>query len=140
VPITLGSTGVLLIALVFEKKQAIAMISSYLLMGAIGLPVFADFNGGIPYVIGATGGYLMGFWFAVLAVATLRERMANETLFGIFALCVIGIAIIFACGIAWLSYLLSFEKAIAVGLLPFIIPGIVKASLLASTVRGIKRL
>jgi biotin transport system substrate-specific component len=140
VPITLGSVGVLLIALVFEKKQAIAMIASYLLLGAIGLPVFADFSGGIAYVVGATGGYLLGFWFAVLAVASLREHMANETLFKIFVLCVLGTAIIFIFGITWLSYLFSFEKAISVGLLPFIIPGIVKAGLLASTVRGIKQL
>lgn len=140
VPITLGSVGVLLIALVFEKKQAMAMISSYLLLGAMGLPVFANFSSGILPFFGATGGYLLGFWFAVLAVATLREHLHRETLLGIFALCLVGTVIIFAFGIAWLSYLFSFEKAITVGLLPFIIPGLVKAGLLASTVRGIKKL
>jgi biotin transport system substrate-specific component len=138
VPITLGSVGALLIALVFEKKQAMAMISSYLLLGSIGLPVFAGFNSGIFYFLGPTGGYLLGFWFAVFIVSTLREHMLNETLFAIFILCVVGTVIIYIFGIAWLSYLLSFKKAITVGLLPFIIPGIIKAGLLASTVRGIK--
>lgn len=140
VPITLGSVGVLLIALIFEKRQAITIISSYLALGAIGLPVFANFNSGIMYFIGPTGGYLLGFWCAVFAVATLRESMASGTLLRTFLLCLIATAIIYSFGIAWLSYLLSFEKAIKVGLLPFLMPGIVKAGLLASTVRGIKKL
>jgi len=140
IPITLGTVGVLLIALVFEKRQAMAMISTYILLGAMGLPVLTDFSGGLLAFVGPTGGYIIGFWFAVLAVTTLREHIHNETLFGIFALCLIGTITIFIFGIAWLSYLFTFEKAIAVGLLPFIIPGIVKAGLLASTVRGIKKL
>lgn len=140
IPITLGTVGVLLIALMFEKKQAMAMISTYILLGAMGLPVLTNFSGGLLAFVGPTGGYIIGFWFAVLAVTTLRERIRSETLLTIFALCLVGTLIIFMFGIAWLSYLFSFNKAIIVGLLPFIVPGIVKAGLLASTVRGIKKL
>lgn len=61
VPITLQTFGVVLVGIILGPTMGITSILVYLLMGAVGVPVFANFRGGFDVLIGATGGYLIGF-------------------------------------------------------------------------------
>jgi biotin transport system substrate-specific component len=138
VPITLQTFGVMLVGLTFPQTAAIKAISGYLMFGALGLPVFANFCGGYHYLLGPTGGYLIGFLISVAVMGSIRVYLHNNNLFYIAINCLIGTLIILALGIARLSCFVGFKQALYSGLVPFIFPGILKALLLAITVRYLK--
>lgn len=137
VPVTLQSFSVLLIALVFDRKAALGSIGTYLGLGALGLPVFAGFKNAV--LIGPTAGYLVGFVLAIGAVTTLRGRCGEaRSWFGLFGYSLLGSALIFAPGVLWLAGSLGFQQAITFGLWPFVIPGFLKASILAAAIRFLR--
>jgi biotin transport system substrate-specific component len=138
VPITLQTVGVMLIGLTFPRKIAIPSVMVYLALGLVGAPVFTHFSGGFYKLTGPTGGYLVGFLIAVLCMTTLRKYLANNNGFYIALNCLIGTGIIFCCGIGWLTHLIGFEAAVKGGLMPFIIPGLVKIAVLALALRYLK--
>jgi biotin transport system substrate-specific component len=130
VPVTLQTLSVMLIGLTFDRKAALNAVGLYLLLGAIGLPVFSEFSGGFLHLIGPKGGYLLGFAFAVVAMGAFRTVFKRDTLLNNLVNCLLGTSLIFMFGISWLSRFIGFEMAIKGGLLPFVIPGLVKAGLL----------
>jgi biotin transport system substrate-specific component len=137
VPITMQTVGVLLIGLFYERRQALMTMLSYITLGVAGLPVFTH---GTAYIIGGpTTGYLLGFLAASIAMPLFREWVKKETPWTMFINCLLGTTFIYALGVAWLASLFGFEKAIQVGLVPFIIPGCIKAVLLSQAVRFIRR-
>lgn len=138
VPITLQTFGVMLIGLTFPRKTAIHSILTYLALGAVGVPVFANFSGGFHCLIGPTAGYLFGFIAAVVCMTSLRPYLNSDNLFHIAFNCLIGTLVILVFGITWLSTTLGIKQAIQFGLMPFIFPGIIKAILLALAVRYLK--
>ncbi|MDF2965639.1 MAG: bioY family protein [Rickettsiaceae bacterium] len=138
VPITLQTAGVMLIGLTFNRREAIYSVISYLVLGASGLPLFADFSGGMLKLIGPTGGYLIGFLASVAVMTTIRQFFTKESIFTMFLSSLIGTMVIFAFGIAWLSKFVGFEKAITVGFMPFIATGMLKVVFTAMAVRYIK--
>lgn len=138
VPITLQTFGVLLIGLTFERKAAIHSITSYLAIGAMGAPVFAHFTGGIPCLLGPTAGYLFGFLFAVVAMSALKPHLNSRNLWQLALSALMGTAIILTSGVAWLAALVGVEQAMTLGLMPFILPGLIKAGLLAVALRYLK--
>lgn len=138
VPITLQTVGVLLIGLTFTRKIALQSVALYLALGLAGVPVFTHFSGGFYKLIGPTGGYLIGFFMAVICMTTLRQYLYNKNGFYIALNCLFGTLIIFCFGIGWLTHLIGFEAAIKGGLMPFIIPGCIKIALLAVAVRYLK--
>jgi biotin transport system substrate-specific component len=138
VPITLTTVGVMLIALLYEPKTAIYAVLTYYAAGAIGLPVFQGFAGGLRHFAGPTGGYIVGFFFAVVVMSSLRARFGSS-FFGILLNCIVGTVVIYIPGVLWLSTLFGFEKAIAVGVIPFIIPGILKALVLSGCLKIVGR-
>jgi len=140
VPITLQSVAVLFLGLTFPRKAALQSAFAYLGLGILGLPLFTNANHGLSYFMGPTFGYLVGFVLAIYAMTTLRERFfpkpsfINQILLGsLGSLCVFG------PGLAWLTHNLGLNTALQVGLLPFILPGLVKIGLLASLLQ-LKRL
>ena len=138
VPITLQTFGVLLLGLIFERKTAIKSMALYLSLGAMGAPVFANFAGGITRFAGPTGGYLIGFLVCVMVMTTLRQRLKNDHFIAIAINALVGTFVIMSFGVAWLSVLIGFKPAIYAGLMPFIVPGIIKALLLALVVRFLR--
>jgi biotin transport system substrate-specific component len=115
------SLVVLLIGMAFGFRLGIATILLYLAEGAAGLPVFAgtpEKGIGLAYMLGPTGGYLVGFVLAVAVVGWVAERWRD--LWALALAVVGGTILIYATGLLWLARLVGFEKAIEFGLMPFV--------------------
>jgi biotin transport system substrate-specific component len=128
VPMTMQTFVVLVLGMAYGWRLAGATVLLYLAQGAIGLPVFAA-GGGIAYFAGPTAGYLVGFLLAAVAVGWLAEHGWDRSPLRTLAAMLIGTAIIFACGIAWLGTLIGLPQAIGAGLVPFLLGEAVKIAL-----------
>ena len=127
VPITGQTFGVLLVGAVLGSKRGAASLAFYLVMGVIGLPFFAGGAHGLSILTGATGGYLIGFVLAAYSIGLLAERGLERSARTSLIPFLIGTLIIYSCGITWLAVVLgSFSKAIAAGLIPFLIGDAIK--------------
>jgi biotin transport system substrate-specific component len=129
VPITFQTVAALLAGVTMGPWLGSASMAFYLLLGACGYHVFAGVEpsaGGLwsaNYLLGPTGGYLLGMLLAqpVVGLITAGRRSGRRLLGSVVA----GSAIIFACGVVWLSIVLSVDagRAIQLGVIPFI-PGL----------------
>lgn len=119
VPFTMQTFVVLVMGMVLGARLASATVLLYLGEGAIGLPVFAG-GGGIAYFAGPTAGFLLAFLPAAAVLGWLAERGWGRSFGSTIAAMLIGTAIIFAGGLAWLGAVIGYEKAVAVGLVPFV--------------------
>ncbi len=134
VPITMQTAGLLIIGLLFPKKEAIAAVVGYTVLGSLGVPLFVKFGSGLSYLTGISGGYYFGFILSVYLMTTLRQKITNQNLKSQIFIALIGTAAVFVVAIPWLALMIGFSKSIQVGLLPFILPGILKASFVAGVV------
>ena len=122
VPIVLQNLFVMLAALLLGGRWGFISVCVYLLAGAVGLPVFAGGTGGLGKFVGPTGGYLIGFAAAAFIIGTLSEKGKGSVLVDVCAM-VLGTVVIYAVGVSWLKVVtgMTFSKAIAVGMLPFLL-------------------
>ncbi|MBM7583172.1 biotin transport system substrate-specific component [Caldicoprobacter guelmensis] len=120
VPFTLQVFGVFLGILLLGKKAFWGMLT-YLLLGAIGLPVFAQAQGGIGIILGPTGGYIIGFVISGLVGGYFVE-LFRFNLTGKVSGVLISLLIIYFLGTVQLAYVTksSIDKAVGIGVLPFI--------------------
>ena len=139
VPMTMQTFVVLVLGVAYGGRLAGATVLLYLAQGALGLPVFAG-GGGLAYMAGPTGGYLAGFLLAAVAVGWLAERGWARSAPSTLAAMLIGTAIIFGCGIAWLATLIGLPQAISAGLVPFLLSEAVKIALATALVPSAWRL
>jgi biotin transport system substrate-specific component len=139
VPMTMQTFVVLVLGVAYGGRLAGATVLLYLAQGALGLPVFAG-GGGLAYMAGPTGGYLAGFLLAAVAVGWLAERGWARSAPSTLAAMLIGTAIIFGCGIAWLATLIGLSQAISAGLVPFLLSEAVKIALATALVPSAWRL
>ena len=126
VPFTLQNFAIGLIATVFKPREAVLSVALYLLLGAIGLPVFAGGGAGFHVLVGPSAGYL---WFdLVYAGLTSYLIRQNSGYIRIFLANLLGDSLVFVGGILSLHFLagMPFDKALAVGVLPFILPDLGK--------------
>jgi biotin transport system substrate-specific component len=137
VPITMQSLVVMIIGLTYTPHLAMSTISSYLLVGAIGAPVFANFQGGLPYMMGPTGGYLMGFWLCCSIMPYFSRRYGFSTA-SVFLNCLLGQVLIYVPGMLWLSSFIGTSATIYKGFLVYIPSGLVKVFMLVAAVRYLK--
>jgi len=140
VPITLqtlfvGLAGALLGARLGALSQVV-----YLLIGIIGLPVFNGGKAGLGVLLGPTGGYLIGFVAGAWVIGALVNLKRNPCFAWTVAALAAGTVVIYLLGVAQLSLVakLSLNKAIAVGVLPFLIGDLVKILAAALVVQKIK--
>ncbi|WP_395462949.1 biotin transporter BioY [Wolbachia endosymbiont of Cantharis cryptica] len=141
VPITLQSLGVMLIGLKFSRKTAFYSVLTYISLGAAGFPVLANFSSGYHILLGPTGGYLIGFLAAVIVMGEVNELLNSKyrSLVCNSLSCLAGTVTIFVCGVSWLAIYVGLEQAIMVGVLPFILPGLVKIFLLVAVLQYLKK-
>jgi biotin transport system substrate-specific component len=122
VPLTGQTFAVLLVGAALGAKRGAASMALYIALGALGLPVFAGGAAGLAYLSGATLGYLAGFVMAAYVIGRLAEHGWERSIRTSLLPFLVGTIIIYVCGIAWLTVILgSFSKALAAGLLPFLI-------------------
>jgi biotin transport system substrate-specific component len=132
VPLTGQTFAVLLVGAALGSQRGAASMGLYIAIGALGLPVFAGGASGLAYLSGATLGYLIGFVMAAYVIGLLAERGLERNVRTSLIPFLVGTIIIYVCGVAWLTVLLgSFSKAIAAGLLPFLIGELVGRESLA---------
>lgn len=137
VPMTLQTLGVMLIGLTFGFRLAVASVAAYLGQGAMGLPVFAGFAGGAAHLTGPTGGYLMGFLIGAALIGALADKGATRTWVGTLAALTAGLAVVFAFGLLWLGQFTGYDKAVELGLTPFIAGDVIKLVLAALIGKGV---
>ncbi|MCV6592936.1 MAG: biotin transporter BioY [Silicimonas sp.] len=141
VPITLGTFAVLTIGTAYGPRLGLATIAAYLVVGALGFDVFAGSSAekfGLTYMMGGTGGYLVGYALAAMALGWFA-RQGWDRSFGKMALALlIGNAIIYVPGLLWLGQLYGWDQPIlAWGLTPFLIGDALKLVLAALAVPAI---
>lgn len=122
VPVTGQTFGVLLIAMALGRVRGTAVVMAYLIEGAMGMPVFAGGTAGFVKLFGPTGGYLLGFPLAAWVVGSLADAGWDKSYVKTVVALTAGTAIIFVCGLAWLSRMVPTGSVFAMGLYPFI-PG-----------------
>jgi biotin transport system substrate-specific component len=122
VPITGQTFGVLLVGGALGFRRGLMSVGLYVLIGLIGLPFFAEGKGGVGTILGATGGYLVGFVVAGSLVGRLAELGWDRRLGGALAMMIAGSIVIYAIGMPWLKVVtgMSVDAAIANGLTPFV--------------------
>lgn len=134
IPITGQTFGVLLVGGALGFRRGLASIGLYVLIGVIGLPFFAEGKGGYAVVLGASGGYIVGFVVGGALVGRLAELGWDRRILGALAAMLIGNAVIYAIGVPWLMAVAHLDVAdgIAKGLTPFLLGDAIKLLLAAA--------
>ncbi|MFT4717326.1 MAG: biotin transport system substrate-specific component [Paracoccaceae bacterium] len=125
VPITMGTFAVLTIGAAYGPRLGLTTIVGYLLIGMLGYDVFANSTAdanGLTYMMGGTGGYLVGFVLATLALGYAARLGWDRNVFQLAGVMFVGNVLIYIPGILWLAHLYTWEKPILEwGLTPFLI-------------------
>ncbi|MBQ8623995.1 MAG: biotin transporter BioY [Oscillospiraceae bacterium] len=134
VPITLASFGIYFIAGLTDIKKAIAAVSVYIMLGALGVPVFSGFAGGLQVLLGPTGGFIIGYLLATAIITILKDKI------GLFSTICIATLAIYLVGTAWYMIVTkaSFLISIVVCCLPFIVVDFIKIVLACILVPKLK--
>ena len=135
VPFTLQTFAVFFVLLALGGERGTLATLVYVLLGAVGVPVFAGLSGGIGVLLGNTGGYIIGFLFTGLIYILFTKFFKKSIVMKVVAL-VIGLAVCYAFGTAWFMHV-YVQNSGEVGLLtvlgwcvfPFIIPDLLKLAL-----------
>jgi biotin transport system substrate-specific component len=134
VPVTGQTFAVLLAGGALGFRRGVASTMLYLILGLVGLPVFAGGRHGIEVVTGVSGGYIVGFVLAAAIVGRLAELGWDRRLLGSVGAMVMGSAAVYAVGVPWLAVVAQqpAEWAIANGLTPFLAGDALKMALAAA--------
>lgn len=129
VPFTLQTFAIALTAIILGRYGGLAILL-YLIIGAIGVPVFSGFKAGIPVLIGPTGGFLIGFTLAAFIMGIVMDRMKLSFVKALF-INILGLALVYVIGVTQLKLLmdLTWIKAMSLGMLPFILPDLLKVGI-----------
>ncbi len=135
VPITMGTFAVLTIGSAYGARLGLATVLGYLIIGALGFDVFAGSSAeqaGLSYMMGGTGGYLVGYVLACLTLGVLAGRGWDRSMVWMAGAMAIGNALIYVPGLLWLGTLYGWDKPIlAWGLTPFLVGDALKLALAA---------
>ena len=120
VPISLGTFGVTLMALLYGRKLGTATILSYVVAGSLGAPIFAGFKAGS--LFSPTGGYILGYIVATIILGYLSDKGVTKSYIKTFLSLLLSSAIILTLGSIVLSIFVPGKNAFMIGVLPFL-PG-----------------
>lgn len=141
IPFTMQTFAVFFVLSALGGERGTLAIIVYVLLGAVGVPVFAEFTSGIGILLGNTGGYIVGFIFMGLAYWLIVGILGKKQWVEIFAM-VIGIVVLYSFGTVWFMIVYARSNG-AVGLamvlswcvIPFIVPDLIKLGLALTLVR-----
>lgn len=145
VPITMGTFAVLTIGATYGPRLGLATILGYMIIGALGFDVFAGSSAetaGLTYMMGGTGGYLVGYVLATLALGYAARAGWDRSVVLMAVALLIANALIYLPGVAWLNVLYGngLAWAVEVGVTPFLIGDALKLGLAALLVPGLWKL
>ena len=132
IPFTMQTFGVFFAFALLGGRRATIAVAVYILLGAIGVPVFANFTGGFGVLFGVTGGYIMGFIVEALAM-WLIEKLFGRKWWVMAIAMVIGLVLCYTFGTVWFVLLYTKTKgamtimgALSACVFPYIIPDLIK--------------
>ena len=144
VPMTMQTFVVLVLGMAYGAKLGAVTAAAYLAVGALGLPVFAgtpEKGLGFAYMFGPTGGYLFGFFLAMVLCGWLAERLSLRNFKLAAGIMLAGNVAIYLPGLLWLGSIIGWDKPILkVGLAPFIYADIFKLALAVAILPVIVRI
>jgi len=144
VPVTMGTFAVLTIGAAYGPRLGLTTIIGYMIIGALGFDVFATSSAeafGLEYMMGSTGGYLVGYVLATLALGALARKGWDRSMVWMAVAMLIGNALIYVPGLLWLGELYGWDKPIlAWGLTPFLVGDALKLVLAAAMVPAVWKL
>ncbi|MEG0961705.1 MAG: biotin transporter BioY [Lachnospiraceae bacterium] len=141
VPFTLQTFGVFAVTGLLGGKRGTCSVLIYILLGMIGIPVFAGFTGGLGILLGNTGGYIIGFLGSSLLIWAMEKLPGNPTVRMILSM-IAGLVVCYGFGTVW--FLMMYTRNTGtVGLItvlgwcviPFIIPDFIKIILAAVLIK-----
>ncbi len=143
VPMSMAMLGIVLTACVLGHKRASASIAVYILIGAVGFPVFSGFRGGLPVIFGPTGGYIIAYIPTAVFIGYFTQKLPQGKVYAVVklaAVSVVGIAISYAVGTAWFSAITgtAILQSLMICVAPFVVFDIGKCivgAMLAYTLR-----
>ena len=140
VPITGQTFAVLVLGMLLGRWRGTAAVLAYLAEGVLGLPVFAGGVAGIAKILGPTGGYLVSFLPAAYLAGYLAEKGWDRRISTTFIAMILGNIVIFGFGAFWLARFVGFDKALSLGVLPFLAGDVVKIGLATFALPGVWKL
>ncbi|WP_295583131.1 biotin transporter BioY [uncultured Oscillibacter sp.] len=145
VPFTLQTFAVFAALATLGGRRGLYAVVVYLLMGAVGLPVFSNFQGGLGVLLGTTGGYIVGFLVSAALFWLLTARFGTSLPVTVCA-CLLGLAVCYAFGTAWFLMVYTQTKgpmgllsALSACVFPFVLPDLVKLALAVLVSRRVRR-
>ena len=145
VPFTMQTFAVFTIIGLLGTKRSTIAILIYIFIGAIGIPVFSEFTGGLGRLLGSTGGYIIGFIFTALISGFIIDKLGKSSIAMIFSM-IIGLLTCYLFGTAWFIYIytnttdpIGIMTALSWCVFPFIIPDLLKISLAVLIVKRVSK-
>ena len=129
VPFTLQTFAVFCTVFLLGGRNSFFSILTYIMLGAVGIPVFSGMKGGIGVLFGVTGGYVLGFLFIALIYWGVQKVFGDHMVTNIAA-ALIGLLVCYAFGTAWFIHVytdaISIHKVLKICVIPFIVPDLAK--------------
>ena len=139
-PVTLQTLAIFALASAYGSRLAVATVMSYMIVGAMGLPVFTgtpEKGIGLLYMAGPTGGYLAGFVLMAYITGLAADYGWSRSPFKMAGAMMVGEIIMLTIGALWMGYLFGADKIIAWGVGPFIVTDMIKLAIAACLVPAI---
>ena len=141
VPMTLQTIAIMGLGAAYGMRLGLATVLLYLAIGALGMDVFTSStaeSNGLAYMMGGTGGYLVGFIIAMGVIGYFAERGWDRSIVKLFGLMLFADVIIFGLGLLWLGNLVGWDKPVlAWGLYPFVVGDLIKIALASALIPAI---
>ena len=135
VPFTMQTFGIFLTGATLGGKRGSLAVLVYLLLGAVGMPVFAGFQGGVSRLFGSTGGYILGFLLTTLLMWGMEVLFGKKTWVLLVSM-VLGLLLCYAFGTIWFLFLytrtkgtISLLSALTLCVFPYVLPDLLKIAL-----------
>lgn len=145
IPFTMQTFAVCLIAALLGWRLGLEALVVYILLGAVGLPVFSGFRGGFGVLLGVTGGYIVGFLFTALVVGLAAERFGRKIPVLVVSMA-LGVLLCYAFGTVWFVRVytadkgpISFLAALSTCVFPYLLPDAAKIALAVFLTRRLRR-
>ncbi len=131
VPVTLAVVAVFFTACIGGVKKSFIAVAIYILLGAVGLPIFSNFSGGFQKLTGVTGGFIIGYIPAVLVISSILSLQRKIYVYPLAM--ILGLAVLYLFGAIWFKILsgTDFKYVLKVCVLPFILVDLVKIAVVS---------